>query len=97
MWVVRIYARGSKEKQTAFMQEQAAKIRIEQLREILDAERADRSKGWLMQTDGTYVLDPGEEDSSSQERLYNYFHGKTVNLPPPVKKKKTFIRRLFRR
>ena len=69
----------------------------EQLREILDAERADRSKGWLMQTDGTYVLDPGEEDSSSQERLYNYFHGKTVNLPPPVKKKKTFIRRLFRR
>ena len=56
-----------------------------QLRAILDAERADRSKGWLMQPNGSYILDPGEEDTSSQEALYRYFHGRTVTrpLPPP--------------
>ncbi|MBR1659155.1 MAG: polyphosphate kinase 1 [Oscillospiraceae bacterium] len=55
-----------------------------QVRRILDAEEADRSKGWLMQSDGHYVLDPGPEDSSSQEALYRYFHGRTVSSAPPA-------------
>ncbi len=44
-----------------------------QLRKILDAEREDRTKGWVMQSDGVYVLEPGETDTSSQEELYRYF------------------------
>lgn len=66
----------------------------EQAREILDAERDDRSKGWLMRPDGTYVCEPGEEDTSSQERLYRYFSGRKVEYAPPAEPKKGFFARL---
>lgn len=59
----------------------------DQIRKVLETERADRTKGWLMQPDGRYLLDPGEEDSSSQEALYHYFYGRKVQPeaePVPV-------------
>ena len=54
-----------------------------------------------MQPDGSYVKEPGEENTSSQERLYRYFHDRKVEktLPaaeeaPEPKKKKGFFARL---
>ena len=70
----------------------------EQVREILDAELGDRSKGWIMQADGSYLLEPGDGDTSSQEALYRYFYGRTV-VPAkaqPERKKRIFVR-LFKR
>ena len=52
----------------------------EQLNVILDALRADREKGWLMQPDGTYIREDGGEGSSSQEALYRYFSSRKVSL-----------------
>ena len=52
----------------------------EQLNAILDALRADREKGWLMQPDGTYIREDGGEGSSSQEALYRYFSSRKVSL-----------------
>ena len=67
----------------------------DQVREILIAEREDKTKGWLMRPDGTYVHEePGEEDSSSQERLYRYFFGRKVEYAPPEEPKKGFFARL---
>ncbi len=44
-----------------------------QVNEILTAIRNDRAKARRMLPDGTYVRDPGGEDTSSQEVLYRYF------------------------
>ena len=83
----------------------------EQLLEIMEAFRQDREKGWLMQSDGSYVKAPGGEGTASQDRLYRYFPAKTVEpIPEPVvsatvevrkaeekPKKKGFWARLFGR
>ena len=69
----------------------------EQVRQILNAEREDATKGWLMQPDGTYARAPGEEDSSSQEALYRYFHDRKVEKEKITAKKTGFFARLFRR
>ena len=45
-------------------------------------------------TDGSYLLTPGEEDSSSQEALYRYFSQWKTTLAPP-EKKQSFFARLF--
>ena len=60
-----------------------------QLLEIMEAFRQDREKGWLMQSDGSYVKAPGGEGSSSQDRLYRYFTSPAVAVetaPAPVQK-----------
>lgn len=41
--------------------------------EVMNAFRNDREKGWLMLSDGTYVREPGNEGTSSQDYLYGYF------------------------
>ena len=57
----------------------------EQLLEIMEAFRQDREKGWLMQSDGSYVKVPGGEGTASQDRLYRYFTNLTVEpIPEPV-------------
>ena len=56
----------------------------EQLLEIMEAFRQDREKGWLMQSDGSYVKVPGGEGTASQDRLYRYFTNLTVEpIPEP--------------
>ena len=55
----------------------------EQLNEILSALRADREKGWLMQSDGSYIRDPEGGETSSQEALYRYFSERRVSLAEP--------------
>ncbi len=52
----------------------------EQLNLILDALRADREKGWLMQPDGTYLREEEGEGTSSQEALYRIFSNRKVSL-----------------
>ncbi len=56
----------------------------EQLNEILDALRADREKGWRMQSDGIYVREEGGEGTSSQEALYRIFSARKVSLAEAV-------------
>ena len=81
----------------------------EQLLEIMEAFRQDREKGWLMQRDGSYVKVPGGEGTASQDRLYRYFTGLTVEPipeptitvevrreePKPTEKKRGLLARLF--
>ena len=69
----------------------------EQVRQILTADRKDFTKGWVMQPDGSYARSPGEEDTSSQEALYRYFHGRRIEREAIAAKKPGFFARLFRR
>ena len=55
----------------------------EQIHEILNAFRDDKEKARTMQPDGTYVREKGGKGTSSQERLYRYFHDRKISLPPP--------------
>ncbi len=55
----------------------------EQLNEILTALRNDREKGWIMQTDGSYLRDPEGAGTSSQEALYRTFSERRVTLAEP--------------
>ena len=55
-----------------------------QLLEIMEAFRQDREKGWLMQSDGSYVKLSGGEGTASQERLHRYFSDLTVEPIPEL-------------
>ncbi len=53
-----------------------------QVDRILDAIHNDSEKGRIMQPDGSYILEPGGEGTSSQEALYWYFSRFRVEMPP---------------
>ncbi len=50
----------------------------EQLKQVLAAFRADKEKGRVMQSDGTYIREEGGAGTSSQEALYWYFSQRKV-------------------
>ena len=62
----------------------------EPLLEIMEALRQDRENGWVMQSDGSYILEEGGEGTSSQDRLYRYFSERIVeNDPEPTREEET--------
>ncbi|MBO7389159.1 MAG: polyphosphate kinase 1 [Oscillospiraceae bacterium] len=83
----------------AFMEVKTADTR-EQINHILDSLRGDREKSRIMQSDGTYIREPGGEGTSSQEELYRYFSGLKFSLDDgkedlKAPEKRSFWRRLF--
>ena len=62
----------------------------EPLLEIMEALRQDRENGWVMQSDGSYILEEGGKGTSSQDRLYRYFSERIVeNDPEPTREEET--------
>ena len=56
----------------------------------MEALRQDRENGWVMQSDGSYILEEGGEGTSSQDRLYRYFSERIVeNDPEPTREEET--------
>ena len=83
----------------AFIEVKTADTR-EQINHILDSLRVDREKSRTMQSDGTYIREPGGEGTSSQEELYRYFSGLRFSLDDgkedlKAPEKSSFWRRLF--
>ena len=83
----------------AFIEVKTADTR-EQINHILDSLRIDREKSRTMQSDGTYIREPGGEGTSSQEELYRYFSGLKFSLNDvkedlKAPEKSSFWRRLF--
>ncbi len=83
----------------AFMEVKTLDTR-EQINHILDSLRRDREKSRTMQSDGTYIREPGGEGTSSQEELYRYFSGLKFSLDDgkedlKAPEKKSFWRRIF--
>ena len=66
-----------------------------QVLEIMEAIRQDDVKGWDMQPDGTYRKSDAPKGEDSQERLWRYFSGKTVE--PLPEKRKAGLRGLLER
>ncbi len=67
----------------AFMEVRTPETRA-QINVILTALRNDREKARRMQSDGSYVREPGGEGTSSQEALYRYFSKLRVNPEEPA-------------
>ena len=65
----------------------------EQLNQILDAIREDKEKAWIMQPDGTYLLDESTEGTSSQEALYRIFSATKVSLADAEKEEKQQVQK----
>ena len=65
----------------------------EQLNQILDAIREDKEKAWIMQPDGTYLLDESTEGTSSQEALYRIFSATKVSLADAEKEEKRQVQK----
>ena len=83
----------------AFIEVKTADTR-EQINHILDSLRRDREKSRTMQSDGTYIREPGGEGTSSQEELYRYFSGLRFSLDDgkedlKAPERSSFWRRLF--
>ena len=64
-----------------------------QLNQILDAIREDKEKAWIMQPDGTYLLDESTEGTSSQEALYRIFSATKVSLTDAEKEEKRQVQK----
>jgi len=65
---------------------------------IMASLREDRERSWLMRPDGSYTKDEMIPGTASQDRLYEYFAGRTVEkLPEKTEIKHGWLWRLFHR
>ena len=87
-----LLTRNTQHRVETFIEVERDAVRAQVL-ETMEAFRADNEKGWLMQSDGSYLNRPHRVGTSSQERLFHYFVSQSVELAE--EKQSGFFSRIF--
>jgi len=88
--------RNTQRRVEAFVEVGDPDIRAQVL-EVMEAFRRDDVKGWDMQPDGTYLKADDPRGEASQERLYRYFSGQSIDPLPKKESRLSSVRRFFSR